>query len=127
MSEAQREIEDIYNQWFAASPRKDVELIGSFLSDDWIYTDIVGEVRNKEQYLGLAPLIQSTHSSHLVDLTLRSYEDFVIVHGNYLVKGVLTDGRDVSSNTRFTGVWVQRDGRWQNLTHHATSIQEVPS
>jgi ketosteroid isomerase-like protein len=126
-TDIKKELEDLYGEWFAAGPRRDVETIGSLLSDDWIYTDIIGEVRTKEQYLALAPLIQPTHHSYLVELTVRPFGGFVIVHGNYVVEGVLENGRDESANTRFTGVWVHRDGRWQNLTHHATPIQDVPS
>ncbi len=32
------------------------------------------------------------------------------------------DGKTVSGPVRFTGVYVKRDGRWQNVAAHASAI-----
>ena len=50
-SEIQAELERYYAEWFSAIPRHDNEFFGRVLADDWVYTNIGGEVRGKAEYL----------------------------------------------------------------------------
>ena len=64
----------------------------------------------------------SDHFHRMYELRVRLFGDVAIVHGHYEVGGKLTDGRDLSADTRFTANWIRREGGWQCLMHHATRI-----
>jgi ketosteroid isomerase-like protein len=115
----------LYDEWFAALPTRDAPVFERLISDDWVYTDIFGRVRGKQDYLRLLELIPAdAPPNRMRELAARRFGDLAIVHGHYEVETVLLDGTDASSSTRFTAVWVDRGGgRWQSLAHHATSIR----
>lgn len=120
----ERPFRDLYEQWFAALPARDREFFQRVISDDWVYTDIFGEVKGKQAYLRLLDLIPTDATpNRMRELTVRRFGELALVHGRYEVDAVLLDGTDTSSSTRFTAVWIDRgDGSWQSLAHHATSI-----
>ena len=63
------------------------------------------------------------HRSEVAELSLIAIDGpTAVIAGRYEVVGVLTDGKDVSSNTRFTAVWSKRSGDWRCLAHHATRV-----
>jgi ketosteroid isomerase-like protein len=120
--EARQELEQLYNQWFAALAKRDSAFFERFIADEWIYTDIAGTVRGKKEYLEYLNYIPPDVSFDLTELSVRTYGDVALATGHYFIQGVLADGRDVSSSTRFTGVWIYREDGWQCLAHHATSL-----
>jgi ketosteroid isomerase-like protein len=46
--------------------------------------------------------------------------------GDYAEAGTDKDGRPFERRTRFTNVWVLKDGAWQCVTGHASAIPAKP-
>jgi ketosteroid isomerase-like protein len=118
------ELRKVYGDWFAALPAHDAAFFERTLTDDWIYTDIFGTVRTKQEYLEYLSEIPPDATLVMIELSARPVAGVVIVHGLYEVRAVHAGGRDVSSSTRFTSVWIDRDGHWRCLTHHGTAIAQ---
>ena len=123
--EIRAELEALYAEWFAAIPRHDNEFFGRVLADDWVYTNIAAEVRGKVEYLDYIKVVpEDAPTNELLAFEVRVFGDIVIAHGDYAVKSAAAGTRDLGSQTRFTAVWIRRDGAWQALTHHGTTIAE---
>jgi hypothetical protein len=115
------ELSKLYDEWFAAIPRQDHAFFERVLSDDWHYTNYFGEVRGKREYLTyIAPVAPDVPPNRLVELVVRPFEPIVIVHGLYVVSDEFAP--PAGPETRFTAVWIRRDGELKALTHHATTV-----
>ena len=115
------DLSKLYEEWFAAIPGHDHAFFERVLSDDWHYTNILGEVRGKREYLSyIAPIASDVPPNRLVELVVRPFEPIVIVHGLYLVADEFAP--PAGPSTRFTAVWIRVDGEWKALTHHATTV-----
>jgi uncharacterized protein (TIGR02246 family) len=126
-SETRAELERLYAEWFAAIPRHDDEFFGRVLADDWVYTNIAGEVRGKVEYLDYIKQVpEDAPPNELLALDVRLFGDIAIAHGDYAVTSAAAGARDLGSRTRFTAVWIRRDGDWQSLTHHGTTLADQP-
>jgi uncharacterized protein (TIGR02246 family) len=124
-SEIRAELERYYAEWFTAIPRHDDEFFGRVLADDWVYTNIAGEVRGKAQYLDYIKQVpEDAPPNELLAFEVRLFGDIAIAHGDYAVTSRPTGSRDLGSLTRFTAVWIHRDGSWQSLTHHGTTVAD---
>ncbi len=118
------ELWKLYGDWFAALPGQDNAFFERVLSDDWYYTNVLGEVRGKREYLTyIAPIGPEVPPNRLVELIVRPFEPIVLVHGLYVIsdKAAPPGGSD----TRFTAVWIRRGGEWKALAHHATSVSRA--
>jgi ketosteroid isomerase-like protein len=62
-------------------------------------------------------------SLELSDLNVRVEGNTAIVTGVNHVKGRDDKGQSMDRRTRFTDVFVKRDGRWQVLATQGTAIQ----
>ena len=115
------ELSVLYEQWFAAIPSQDHAFFERVLSDDWYYTTYLGAVMGKREYLPyIAPVGPHVPPNRLVELIVRPFEPIVVVHGLYVVSDEFAP--PAGPDTRFTAVWVRRDGEWKALAHHATSV-----
>jgi hypothetical protein len=115
------ELWNLYGDWFAAIPRQDHSFFERILSDDWHYTNYLGEVRGKGEYLAyIAPVGADVPPNRLVELIVRPFEPIVLVHGLYVVSDEFAP--PAGPDTRFTAVWIRRDGEWKALAHHATTV-----
>lgn len=123
--EIRAELERFYAEWFTAIPKHDDEFFGRVLSDDWVYTNIDGEVRGKLDYLDYIKQVPGdAPPNELLAFEVRLFGDIAIVHGDYAVTSAAPGARHLDSRTRFTAVWIRRGGSWHALTHHGTTIAE---
>ncbi|HZF56224.1 MAG TPA: nuclear transport factor 2 family protein [Polyangiaceae bacterium] len=122
--QAHAEIEAIFKNWFEALLRHDVAFFERTLDDKWVYTNIDGNVLGKEDYIELLESIPPDVSITCGEVAVRLHDDIAIAFGYYTVSGVLTDGTDVTSSTRFTSVWKRAGGAWRSLAHHATNTDK---
>ena len=105
-----------YQEWFAALTEPGTGPLDSLLADEWRYTNYDGLFRNKDEYLAWV----SGFSEPLTfigpyEVEVRRYGDTTLVFGGYRV---LHQPDPQPLELRFTGGWIQRDGRWQCLFHH---------
>jgi hypothetical protein len=117
----QAEMWRLYEEWFSAIPGDDPSFFERVLADDWHYTNYYGEVRGKAEYLELiAPIGADARPNRMVELSVRPYDAVVLVHGLYVIAEPFAPAG--GSSQRFTAVWIRRDGAWQALAHHATTV-----
>ena len=121
-----QELRDLFEQWLRALPAHDVEFLERTIADEWIYTDVSGTVRSKADYLDVVPrLIAPDHQSEVLEFEVRLYaDDVALATGRYTSRGRFLTGVDYEQDSRFTAVWVKRDGRWQSVAHQAGNILE---
>jgi hypothetical protein len=114
------ELLGLYQKWFReVPPDGDSEFLRKILADDWVYINYFGEVRGKDEYLDyIKPVPLAARPEDVTDLQVRIFGDIVVVHGRYFAPGVGEDG----STLLFTGVWIDKDGNWECLTHHSTIL-----
>ena len=124
----EQELRGLFAQWLAALPRHDLAFYERTIADEWVYTDVSGTVRSKADYLELVPsLIAPDHQGELLEYSARLYgDDVALVTGRYTSYGKLLSGIDYDQDSRFTGLWVRRDGRWQCAAHQAGNILPPP-
>jgi ketosteroid isomerase-like protein len=116
-----------YEGWFRALPARDLGFFERTLADDWVYTDVYGTVRGKDEYVKLVgQLVSSDHRAELVALDVREYGDTAVATGRYTVDGTFTNGLHVVQNSRFTAVWVRDAAGWRCVAHQANNIVDSP-
>jgi hypothetical protein len=84
------------------------------------YADATG---NKRQFLAAVKSDPTkTESWAISDMKALVLGDRAIVDGISTIKSSLA-GKDTSGQSRFTDMWVKRDGKWLCVTGYATKIQ----
>jgi ketosteroid isomerase-like protein len=122
---ARTELTVLFEEWLARLSDPDPAFFERTLDPDWVYTDIAGTVRGKQEYLAYIGGASAGVTGRLLELTPRLYGDIALVTGRYGIEGKLADGTDVSSSTRFTAVWKRTPAGWRALAHHATRIADA--
>ena len=113
-------------EWNDADKRKDVAWFERNYADD--ATDIssrTGVVQSKREVLASMKTDKSVLDSlELSDLNVRVEGSTAVVTGVNHVKGRDDKGQAIDRRTRFTDVFVKRDGRWQILATQGTMVQQ---
>ena len=78
--------------------------------------DLAGE-KNCHKFAGTYDLDQSE---------VRVYGNAAVVTARVTINGTNREGKPVHRLTRFTDVFAWRDGRWQIVAGHSSSIPETP-
>ncbi len=123
IDDARRDMERLYQEWFARVGPEPGTFFRETLAEDWVYIDYRGVVRGKadyEPYIAHVPPERAPAAPR--DLVVRLVGGVAIVHGAYLAPG---GGDDPDRVLRFTAVWSRRDDRWVNLAHHATAVEDI--
>jgi ketosteroid isomerase-like protein len=106
----------------AAIRTADTAAIERIYGDTYVSTGPTGVVRSKadviSDFKSGALKIESIESE---DLKVQPYGDTAVVTGRTRIKG--TDkGRALTGEQRFTQVYAKKDGRWQIVAFHLSSI-----
>src|SRR5262245_13027636 len=91
------------NVWSEAFKNRDKEVLGQVLADEFMFTDDLGQVYNKAQYISAAIDLIKVESYRVDDTTVRSYGDVGIVTGRWTGRESI-EGKDASGGFRFTDV-----------------------
>jgi ketosteroid isomerase-like protein len=118
----EQELVTVENTWKQAVVDRDAGSLNRLYADDYFTTDQEGMVWYKAQDIA----IDTTGHSRLVtykldDLNVRLYGDVAVVTGRNISTGTIL-GNATKSQSRFTDVFVKRDGRWQCVTSQVTPI-----
>ncbi len=110
--------------------------VAQFMSEDYLQTDIWGNVQDKQSWLNeyyrpMAPKLKSGESRWATfdrsDVVVRDFGDTIAVAGNFTIKLVgvspwnpkVTYPADSPAHTlRFTHVWIKRGGAWKLAVVH---------
>jgi ketosteroid isomerase-like protein len=120
----EQELRERLREWDEAYARRDTEALNRILADDFTFTDAVGKVNNKTQYIMAvikSPDITLIEPANSDDLNIRLYGDAAVVTGRSGIRG---RPRHPATRElfRFTDVWVKRQGRWQVVASQVTRV-----
>ena len=115
---------DIYYRAFYSG---DVDTVKRMTRDDYLQTDVLGNVQDKshwlaEYYLPLAHLIRTGGLKLEIvksnDVRIRLYKNVAVITGRTTLKSSAVSGDAKPRDMRFTQVWVKFDGKWQRGVYH---------
>lgn len=95
-------------------------------AEEFVFTDAGGGVTNKKQ--DLEGLKQTPNTDvklvayEVDDMNVRLYDKTAVVTGRMTTKR-LVNGQTMISQSRFTDVFVWREGRWQIVAGHSSRIR----
>ena len=111
---------EIEHVWLRAAELHDVAALGCILADEFEEADFQGALIDRSAMLASAAKPSNIHSE-LQDLHAHVYGDFGYVRGLGVNKR--DDGKP-AMKSRFTDIFVYRDGRWQCLAGHESHFPE---
>lgn len=118
----EQEIRELESQIAKAVVAGDAAFVERVWADDFSYTGVRGEVRNKADIL--ADLRSGTlkfDKLEFDDIRVRLYGDTAVATGRATTKGRGPTG-EISGLFRYTRVYVRRAGRWQLASFQGTPI-----
>ena len=126
---AETELMDLERDIGAANVRRDKAFFEWIEADEFIFTDSAGGVTTKAE--DVASLDKPAGDFKLVsydvdDMKVRVYGNTAVVTGRTTTK-LQSKDREVVSRSRFTDVFVKRDGRWQLVAGHSSRLREQPT
>ena len=111
--------------------------VAAFMSDDYLQTDVEGNIQDKQAWLNdyyrpMAPLLKAGKTHWVTfdrsDIVVRELGDTVVVAGKQTIKHVGVDPwtSEVTPpdsprpplTLRFTHVWIKRSGAWKLAVVH---------
>jgi ketosteroid isomerase-like protein len=122
----------VEHQWLAALQRHDVGTLARILGQEFIDSDFQGDAITRAQFLayfahpGSGPAPAVKQSFHDTKVRFIADGDVAIVTGVVVTEPAATSNGGGPSNSaavrhsRFTDVFVWRDGRWQAVTGQET-------
>lgn len=120
----EQEIRLLNEQEVTARLRNDVATLKNLWSDDFVVTNPFNKVLGKQQVVAMTESGTLAFTSYERQVEyVRVYGDTAVVVGDETVvwAGKLpTAGK--TSHLRFTGIWMKRDGRWQEVARHANIV-----
>jgi hypothetical protein len=110
----------------AANVRRDKAFFERIEADEFIFTDSAGGLTTKaEDVAGLdKPAGEFKQVSYEPDdMKVRVYGKTAVVTGRTTTK-LQSKDREVINRSRFTDVFVKRDGRWQLVAGHSSRLRQ---
>jgi uncharacterized protein (TIGR02246 family) len=120
------EIRRLNNDEVQAFVHNDPKEMARVWSDDLVVTNPLNKFVNKQQILGMVTsgfLVITSYDRQIE--YVRFYGDTAIVAGNEtVVWGGKMPNAGKTEHLRFTGVWMQQQGRWQEVARHANIVPD---
>lgn len=120
----EEEVRRLNEQEVQALLRNDVATLRRLWSDDFVVTNPFNKFINKQQVLGMTESGTLTFTSYDRQVEyVRVYGDTAVVAGSETVvwAGKMPNAGQ-TLHLRFTGVWMKRGGRWQEVARHANMV-----
>jgi uncharacterized protein (TIGR02246 family) len=122
---AEQAVRQLERSWLDAYEKFDAEAMDRIVSDDFAITFPNGKMQTKEQLMKMirGPKPPSGPPPRLFteDVQARVYGNTVILRGR-VVTEMQRDGQTQRDESRYTDVYVQRDGRWQVVASHLSAL-----
>ena len=127
-AKVEQEIRRLEREWFDSYVRGDRAAFDRIVADEVVITYGNGSVGNKSQAIAeIKAPADSSYSLTGDDIQVRVYGDTAVVTGRVTEKGTF-NGQNLNSQSRYTDVWVRRNGRWQVVAAQNTRLpQERPA
>lgn len=103
----------------------DYQYFDKLEGEEFIFTDAKGGITTKQQDLAGEKDCRKFEGSYDLDETqVRLYGNTAVVTARVTVAGKHKEGAPFRTRSRFTDVFVWRDGRWQIVAGHSSHIPE---
>lgn len=121
-SASEKEVLQAMNALTAAADKKDKAALERGYAEDYVYHGSNGRVISSKAQSIAEDLSADTQwtSRKYENLKVRVYGDVAIITGQVTLAGTSKSYRTGLRN--ITGLWVKRDGRWQNLGGQSTLV-----
>ena len=106
--------------WLQAGEQHDIAALECILAAEFEEADAAGALIDKSAMLASAAKPSNGHFE-LADLHAHVSGDFAYVRG----KGVKVDNGVRTDQTRFTDIFIYREGRWQCVAGHESRFSEA--
>ena len=121
---AEEELLKVERDFAAAVLSNDADVIGKFLTDDWVIVDADGGVIDKARFLGAIKSGALVHEEmELDDMTVRAHRDSAVVTAVTSTKGKFA-GREFATQERATDFFVKQNGRWWCVFSQLTTFKK---
>lgn len=121
-SDAQYEVEEIEQAIGRAVVAHDVPFMDQLWAEDFIYTGIRAEVKGKPEVLTEFNAGQLRFTKmEFDDVRVRIYGETAVATGRATTVGQSPQG-EISGQSRYTRLYVRREGRWQLVAFQATPL-----
>jgi ketosteroid isomerase-like protein len=117
-----QEILAIKHQYDEAQLKNDGAWFERMFAEDYIFVLPDGTAVRKTEF------VKDLQSRDLVwesvsgkEMQVRVYGDTAVVTGQFFGKGRIK-GKVLDERQHFTSVWIKRQGRWQAISEHASSL-----
>ncbi|HLZ12130.1 MAG TPA: nuclear transport factor 2 family protein [Candidatus Acidoferrum sp.] len=110
----------IEHKWVQAAERHDIAALECILADEFEEADFDGSLISRSAMLASAAKPSNGHSE-LADMHAHIYGDVAVVRGI----GVNSENGRPAGKTRFTDIFVYRNGRWQCVAGHDSRFAEA--
>jgi len=118
------EVRRLNDEEVEAFVHNDPKTMARLWSDDFVVTNPLNKFVNKRQVLGMVEsgFLVITSYDRQIEYT-RVYGDTVIVAGSEtVVWGGKMPNAGKTEHLRFTGIWMNQEGHWQEVARHANII-----
>lgn len=95
-------------------------------AEEVIFTDASGNVSDKkEDMAGEKDCVKHDFTYDVDDFRGSLYDNAAVVTARVTIAGTNKEGKAFTRQSRFTDVFVWRDGRWQLVAGHSSRISET--
>jgi uncharacterized protein (TIGR02246 family) len=121
----EQELINLENEWVEAVVKRDTASFDRILADDYIgIFDGSVFAPTKAQYIEYVKSIKEEILPPVIDeWKVRVYGDAAVVMARVTIKMRLA-GKETTNQSRFTDTWIKRDGRWQCVAGHNSTIAQ---
>jgi ketosteroid isomerase-like protein len=105
-------------KWADSYKKRQVDIMSSLISDDYVITMEDGSVYGKVGFISHTA-VPSEHVdiSEFSDLKIRMHGDAAVVTGSYHEQGQ-SGGKPYEYRDRMTDLWMKTDGKWKLVASH---------
>ena len=113
-------------EWDDALLRRDAKTLERILDDDFLFIAANGSATTKKELIAYVQKPDETEmkKNRTEDVTVRVWKDTAVLTGRYVEEG-LYRGRPYEIRTRYTDVYVKRDGAWVAVSAHASDRKVI--
>jgi uncharacterized protein (TIGR02246 family) len=125
-TKAEEDVRALERQWLDAYEKHDSQAMTKIVADDFIITFPNGTMQSKPQLMQMIASPNPTSPKmhfYTEDVKSRAYGDTVILMGR-VVTEYEREGKKVKEQSRYTDTYVKRNGRWQVVASHLSSVEE---
>lgn len=123
------DIKNLSTQWSTAYLKNDSSILERIWASDFVYVEPSGHRFTKAE--GIAALAtggekHTVSKASSIDVRVYGGGTVAVDIGDYTEAGTGKGGALFERTSRFTNVWVLRDGAWQCVSGHASAIPARP-